>query len=173
GARTANLEAGFPEDYWPLAEEGFVYVLNRLPTAYNPDDKSPLKMLFESLGLTPDQCVPRINHLRAYGSLAFVHIHDMEVRLQSHKMLANAIEGKLCGYEGNSGKVYRIRLNKTGRIVRAKDAQFIKGLFEPDMAADNEPIYEATFKDVYSEDGFFKSLVYLDHKIMHHQHFPG
>ncbi|EAQ82905.1 hypothetical protein CHGG_11081 [Chaetomium globosum CBS 148.51] len=130
GARTANLEAGFPEEYWPLAEEAFVHVLNRLPTSHNTDDKSPMQTLGESLGLARDQCIPRIHHLRAYGAITFVHIHDKKVRPQGRKMLAKAIEGKLCGYEGNSGKVYRIRLNAVG-VFKGKEAaeKLLAGLF--------------------------------------------
>ncbi len=43
-------------------------------------------------------------------------------------MMARAMEGKLCGYEGVSGKIYRVVLNKIGRIVRVRDVRFIKEL---------------------------------------------
>jgi hypothetical protein len=42
GARTANLEAGFGEEYWSLAEDAMVHVLNRLPTTRNEGNKLPL-----------------------------------------------------------------------------------------------------------------------------------
>ena len=77
-------------------------------TDRNEGGKSPLQALGESVGLPPEQCTPYINHLRAYGATAFVHIHDLKLRPKGRKMMAKAVEGKLCGYEGNAGKVYRV-----------------------------------------------------------------
>ena len=63
-------------------------------------------------------------------------------------MMARAMEGRLYGYEGISGKIYRIRLDKLERIVRARNVRFIEEPINDDVKEDHEdPIYEATFKD--------------------------
>ncbi|KAL2016242.1 hypothetical protein VTK56DRAFT_4018 [Thermocarpiscus australiensis] len=168
GARTANLEAGFGENFWPFAEEAYIHVLNRLPR--DGEDKSPMELFGESVGLPTDQCVPDIRHLRAYGARAFVHINNENVRPRGRKMLAKALEGKLCGYEGNTGKVYRIRLN-SGRIVRARDARFIEE-FDGDDTPGDEPIYEATFDDVYYQPHGWRAAVHLDHQVLVSNNLP-
>ncbi len=90
-----------------------------------------------------------------------MHIHDKKARPQANKMLAKAMTGKLCGYEGQSGKVYRIRLDNTRRIVRARDARFIEDFQAKDEDRE-DPIHEATFEDAYISDSFDAS-VWLKH----------
>lgn len=103
-----------------------------------------------------------------YGAKAYVHILDEKLRPRGCKMLARAMVGKLCRYKGQSGKVYRIRLDNSGRIVRARDTRFIENPIdiEEDYNPDN-PIYEVTFEDTYYEGEFFRSTVYLDHDVVY------
>ncbi|KAK3946798.1 hypothetical protein QBC32DRAFT_200221, partial [Pseudoneurospora amorphoporcata] len=87
---------------------------------------SPLEVFTRSVGYPADQYQPNIRHLRAYGATAYIHIDDGKQRPKGRKMLAKAVVGKLCGYEGLTGKVYKIRLNNSGKIIRARDARFIE-----------------------------------------------
>jgi hypothetical protein len=76
------------------------------------------------------------------------------------------MEGKLCSYEGQSGKIYRIRLNGSGRIVRARDARFIEEQVDDILADNDDPIREVTFKDVYYPGGSIETTVFLDHAVV-------
>ena len=51
GARTANLEAGFGEEFWPLVEEAYIHVLNRLPHR----GVAPIDALRTMINLPPDR----------------------------------------------------------------------------------------------------------------------
>jgi hypothetical protein len=69
-------------------------------------------------------------------------------------MMAKAMEGKLVGYEGNSGKIYRIVLKHTNRFVRARDARFIEDVDNRFTEKDDnpeDPIYEVSFNDIYKQ----------------------
>ena len=71
-------------------------------------------------------------------------------------MMAKAMEGKLVGYEGNSGKIYRIVLKHTNRFVRARDARFIEDVdnrFTEEDDNPEDPIYEVSFNDTYKQGG--------------------
>ena len=71
-------------------------------------------------------------------------------------MMAKAMEGKLVGYEGNSGKIYRIVLKHTNRFVRARDARFIEDVdnrFTEEDDNPEDPIYKVSFNDTYKQGG--------------------
>ncbi|KAK4176135.1 hypothetical protein QBC36DRAFT_166003, partial [Triangularia setosa] len=103
--------------------------LNRLPTAHNPDGMSPFEAFTTAIGLPDQQCIPQVHHLKAFGSTAFVHIRDKKKRPQARKMMARTVKGKLCGYEGDSSKIYRVWIESTNKIVRCRDARLSKTTF--------------------------------------------
>ncbi len=131
-----------------MAEEAYIYVLNCLPH----NNVALIDALRRITNLLPErvsQFNADIKHLRTYSAKAFVHILSEKLRPQGRKMMARAMEGKLCGYEGLSGKIYCVRLNYLGKIVRVRDVRFVEEQM-PDVPDDaDNPIYEATFEDAY------------------------
>ncbi|KAK3948337.1 hypothetical protein QBC32DRAFT_176819, partial [Pseudoneurospora amorphoporcata] len=73
-----------------------------------------------------DQCQPNICHLRVYGATAYIYINNRKQRPKGRKILAKAVVRKLYGYESLTRKVYKIRLNNGGKIIRTRNAKFIE-----------------------------------------------
>ncbi len=125
-ARTSKLAAKVPDEYWPLADEMYVYVLNRLPTSRNKANESPMQAPDEGVGLPAVECTPNITYLRIYGSRAYVYILDKTVCPQANKM------------SGHSGKVYRVRVDHIVGVARGPGARFIK-----DLQDEGDPTYHS------------------------------
>lgn len=85
------------------------YIQNRLPG--KSVDKTPYELWFNKK--------PDLNHLRVYGSKAFVQIP----KSKRQKLDNVSVEGILVGYEENT-KGYRILRKGTNNIMISKDVKF-------------------------------------------------
>ncbi|OXV08824.1 hypothetical protein Egran_03413 [Elaphomyces granulatus] len=115
-ARTMMIDAGLPAHLWPFAIDTAIYIINRL--VKEGFEKSPLQLWRDELRLAND--VPSLSHLKVWGAKAYIHIPS-EDRVKSLKMLPRAKIGRLVGYEGDHGHVYKIWMPETGEIKRSRD----------------------------------------------------
>ncbi len=168
-ARASLLALGLPEKDWTYAEEATVHVLNYTPREANPNSESPHERFSKGIGLPEEYHKPPIKTLRTWGARAYVHVAgDKTVRPQGRKMMAKAVLGRLYGYEGTHGRVYLVRLDKSGKVVRVRDVTFHEedDNQRPDktLLAENE--YFADFEEeaVDEEDQGLSARVVLTHK---------
>jgi hypothetical protein len=112
------IDAKLPKSLWPEAVKAAVYITNRIPTRANPDDEPPISRLHQALGLNFSN---DIQHLRAYGAAAYVHI-PTEKRKKGEKFIECAQKGFLVGYA--NGLNYRIWYPDTNSIVKSAYVRF-------------------------------------------------
>ena len=151
-ARATLIDRGLPESDWPYAEEAAVRIINYLPSSANPDDESPHKRFARLTNMPAEYHEAPIKTIRAFGCRAYVHIGNTKVRPRARKMMPTARMGRLYGYEGTHGRVYLVRMDQTGRIIRARDVRFDEGDLHAGDSPEAEDIYEATFDDVDEEE---------------------
>lgn len=143
-ARTSLLHQKLGEENWPYAEEAAVHVINCLPSKGN-DGKSPHEIFAQATRMPPEYINPPVKHLRTFGCRAYVHANPVQ-RPQGRKMMAKAFKGRMFGYEGHHGKIYRIRLDDEGRIIRARDVKFHEAGVPDEDDTDN-PIHVTEFEE--------------------------
>lgn len=85
-ARAMIIGAHLPRSLWPEAVQAVVYVTNRMPTVVNHLSTPPLLRLQEAMQFPLNS---RVQHLRAYGAMAFAHIPP-ETRPRGDKFNARA-----------------------------------------------------------------------------------
>lgn len=112
------LGAQLPGHLWPPAVIASVYLMNHLPTSVNPGHISPIQYLHQA---THQSYASNIKHLRAYGSLAYVHIAP-ETRPRGEKFIARARKGFLVGY--GDGLNYQVWLSASNTVVTSSYVQF-------------------------------------------------
>lgn len=104
-------EAKIDSKYWGEAVSCANYLLNRLPAA--------------TISCTPYELwhgsKPKYNHLRVFGSHAFVHIPEQK----RQKLDKKAVRMIFVGYEENR-KAYRFLDESTNRICISRDAVFLE-----------------------------------------------
>jgi hypothetical protein len=144
-SRTSLKAANLPDHLWPFSEETTVTVLNLLPSKANPHMKSPHQMLAEALKLHDNVHFPYILHIRTFGCISYVWIHE-KYRRQGDKLAPRAWKGQLIGYDGLHGKIFWIWIPEQGKIVRASAVRFHEHV-QADKSDDNAPEYEAIFED--------------------------
>lgn len=115
-SRCLLLEGGLDKKYWGEAVMTANYLLNRLPSA--SIDRTP----YEHWHGTK----PTYNHLRVFGSMAYVHIPDQK----RQKLDPKAIPLVFVGYQENR-KAYRFLNPETSRIVVSRDALFLEMELKP------------------------------------------
>src|SRR6188474_1153310 len=71
-ARSACIEAGLDDSWWPWALETSVYTGNLLPQLQRPDRKSAYQLLGEALSTPKETHKPNIRHLRRFGCRVWV-----------------------------------------------------------------------------------------------------
>ena len=114
-ARAMVADAKTPTFLWAEAIATANYLTNRSPTRANS-------------GLTPYQKLrrkkPNLQHLRIYGSIAWVHVHDeRRTKLQP--------KSKKCVFVGYSevSKAYRCYDSHARIVLISKDVKFDEGIF--------------------------------------------
>jgi hypothetical protein len=118
-ARVMVIDSGLPAYLWPLAVETAIYVINRL--VRDGETQSPLKQWRDILGLP--NADTSLRHVKVWGCKAYVHI-PQEDRIKALKMMPRARVGRLVGYEGDHGHVYKVWIPSTGEIKRSRDVTF-------------------------------------------------
>ena len=111
--RSMLVDSGLPQEFWEEAAATSVYLANR---SFNPKvSMTPFEALY---GRRPD-----VDHLRIFGSLAYVHIPKESA--DWHKILPRAFKGILTGY-GGSG--YRIFNPQTRRFAVTNHCTIYEGV---------------------------------------------
>ena len=151
-SRASLHSIGAPESDWPYAEEATIHTLNKIPSSANPGNESPHERFAKALNLPQALQKPALKYLRTWGCKAYVHIGaDERRRPRGRKMMNKAIEGRLYGYEGVHGKIYRVKLQKSGKIIRVRDVRFHEE-HNTDQTDETEPEGIAAFEDDYVID---------------------
>jgi hypothetical protein len=120
-ARSAIIDSGLPECFWPFAIENSAYIVNRLPRMADKDQRAPIRRWREYF--KRDDPDPPLAHLKVFGCRTWVHI-PKEDRIVSHKMAPRARLGYLVGYEGDHGHLFKIWIPGEKRIFRSRDVTF-------------------------------------------------
>ena len=150
-ARTTLLQRNSPQSDWPYAEAAAVHVINFLPSDRNPDGECPHTRWAKGIGLPEKFWNPPIKSLKSWGCDAYVHVTRLSDRPRSQKMTPKAVMGKLYMYEGN--KIYLVKLNKSGKILRVKDVRFNDSADSETPDQDEKgPIFNAEFDDDIDEN---------------------
>ncbi|EKV15208.1 hypothetical protein PDIG_16040 [Penicillium digitatum PHI26] len=117
--RTMIIDAKMTEEMWPYATDTAIYIYNRL---INPKTKiSPLTHWRQELEIPNAE--PSLKHLKPWGTTAYVHIPKPK-RIQARKAAPRAWKGKLVGYEGDGGHVYKVWDPATRKLVVSRDVGF-------------------------------------------------
>ena len=116
-ARAILLASDLPATLWPEAYRTAAYTINRLPAASIPGGHSPRELLLNEIGDN------NIGHLHTFGTNCYVHIPAAK-RQQGQKVAPRAWKGKLVGYEGESGHIFRIWNPTTNTVHRSRDISF-------------------------------------------------
>jgi len=109
-ARTMLLASGLPKHLWPEAVRTAVFILNRSPNKKCPDT-TPYQEWFD--------VKPEINHLRIFGSEAFLQIPKQKGR---KKWDAKAKKVFLVGYEPTS-KNFRLYDPSSQKVIISYDVK--------------------------------------------------
>jgi hypothetical protein len=118
-ARVLMIDSGLPTYLWPFAVETAVYTIVRL--IREDETTSPLQQWRELLNLPNAETT--LKHVKVWGCKAYVHIPE-EDRVKALKMLPRARVGRLIGYDGDHGHVYKVWMPETGEIKRSRDVTF-------------------------------------------------
>ncbi|EED11570.1 hypothetical protein TSTA_008660 [Talaromyces stipitatus ATCC 10500] len=121
-ARVMMIDAGLPEYLWPFAVETACYTVARLVKP--GQEKAPIQQWREELGF-PNP-IPHLEHLRVWGCKAYMHIPE-EDRVKARKMLPKTEIGRLMGYMGDHGHIYKIWFPATGDVKFSRDVTFWEG----------------------------------------------
>jgi hypothetical protein len=121
-ARVMMIDAGLPEYLWPFAIETACYIVARLVKPNQ--EKVPIQQWREGLGI-PNP-VPNLEHLRVWGCKAYMHIPN-EDRVKARKMLPKVEIGRLMGYMGDHGHIYKLWFPTTGNMKFSRDVNFWEG----------------------------------------------
>ena len=138
-ARCMLAEAKLPRKFWAEAVSTAVYLRNRSPTtAVN--------------GMTPFEALtgdkPRVDILRVFGCLGYVHVPKDERR----KFDSKSKRCILLGY-GSETKAYRLYEKIRGRIIYSRDVIFDEskcGIEEERIV--NEPPGEVVHENPYKKN---------------------
>jgi len=150
-ARTTLLQRNCPQSDWPYAEAAAVHVINFIPSDRNPNGECPHTRWSKGIGLPKKFWNPPIKSLKPWGCDAYVHVTRLSDRPRSQKMSPKAVMGKLYMYEGN--KIYLVKLNKSGKILRVKDVRFNDSAdCETPDQDEKGPIFDAEFDDEIDEN---------------------
>ena len=68
-----------------------------------------------------------ILYLRRYGITAYVHIKGLE-SIQLRKLAPRAKKGRLVGYKGNNGYIYRVWILAKNKVIWLRDVTFNEAL---------------------------------------------
>jgi hypothetical protein len=74
--------------------------------------------------------IPNISYMRRHGTTAYVHIKGPE-NIQLRKLAPRAKKGRLVGYKGNNGHIYRVWIPTENKVVWSRDVIFNKALDLP------------------------------------------
>ncbi len=118
GARTIMVDSSLPLHLWTEAISTMVYLKNKSPFSAIQDGKVTPEEAFTQ------HCKPRVDHLRIFGSMAFVFEEDPGSKLQS-----KAWKGYLVGYEErNQYHIYDLTRHQV--FVR-RDVTFYEDVIGP------------------------------------------
>jgi hypothetical protein len=123
--RAMLINANLPHEYWGEAAVAAAYITNRMPTAGNPDNKTPFEMLYGH--------VPDISNLRAFGSKAYVHLHPQE-RQSSGPAATTSIEGIMVGFATRTNG-YRVILRNFA-VIESAEVSFQEATFPGELTPD-------------------------------------
>jgi hypothetical protein len=121
-SRAFRIDANLPKVVWSECLQASIWVINRLPTRANKDNMIPLVKWHSYMGRSYS---PSFKHVKIYGCDAFVHI-PKDKRVVGDKLAPRAWKGRLVGYEGEHGRIYRIWSPQDGKVHRARDVDFIE-----------------------------------------------
>jgi len=130
-ARSMMLDANVPIIFWPEAIRTACYLHRRSPTSGLADNRSPYEALYGT--------IPKIGHLRRFGSHAYKHIPPVQ---RTEKKFGN--RSSMCmmlGYVHNTTKIWRIWDFKSGRTGRAVECSSV--VFDEEENAHTEEQTEA------------------------------
>lgn len=117
--RVMMIDAGLPFYLWPFTIHTAVYIISRL--TLSGKEKAPLQIWREELRLNDP--IPSLQHLRVWGCKAYEHIPP-EDRVKAEKMFLKANVGRLVGYVGDHGKMFKIWHPDTGKVYISRDITF-------------------------------------------------
>lgn len=109
-ARAMLLNTNLPQELWAEAVNTAVYLLNRRPCKSN-DNKTPYELWFNK--------APALQHLKIFGSLAFVHI-PKQFRSKLESKSKKLVMVGYCGYSQN----YRLFDIKSRKVTISRDVNF-------------------------------------------------
>jgi hypothetical protein len=109
-------QSGLDKRFWAEAMNTAVYLINRLPTAALDGD-TPYHAAFGKHA--------RMDHLRMFGCLAYVHVYDG----QRKKIDPKAWRGILVGYDPHNRTCYRVYDPSTGTVKRSVHVSFDEKVF--------------------------------------------
>ena len=119
--RTIIINTGILEDIWLYVTETAIYIYNRL---VNLKTKvSPLTHQREELEIENPK--PSLKHFRPQGSTAYVYIPKAK-RVQVRKAAPRAQKGKLVGYKGDRGYIYKVQDPTTKKVTTSRDIGFLQ-----------------------------------------------
>ncbi|EED13506.1 hypothetical protein TSTA_097620 [Talaromyces stipitatus ATCC 10500] len=121
-SRVMIIDAGLPPNLWPFAIDTAIYIHSRLPLV----DRKEAPIQIWRRGLSLPNPTPYLEHLRVWGCKAYVYI-PIENRVKAEKVKPKALIGRLVGYVGDHGHVYRIWYPDTGKTVVTRDVTFWEG----------------------------------------------
>ncbi|EED12695.1 conserved hypothetical protein [Talaromyces stipitatus ATCC 10500] len=110
------IDTGLPPNLWPFAIDTTIYIHSRLPLV---DRKEALIQIWRR-GLLLLNPTLYLEHLRVWGCKAYVYI-PIENRVKAEKVKPKALIGRLVGYVGDHGHVYRIWYPDTGKTEGDED----------------------------------------------------
>jgi hypothetical protein len=110
-ARCMLIDSGLPRNLWAEAAQAAVYTINRMPTT-RLQGATPYQLLNGHL--------PSLQHMRIFGSLAWVHI-DAQHR---SKLDPKSWKGAMVGYDPYNIKCYRIYDPVTSKVKSSTHVTF-------------------------------------------------
>ncbi|THH05097.1 hypothetical protein EW146_g9994 [Bondarzewia mesenterica] len=112
-ARCMMHDGSVPSHLWAEAIATAIYLQNVQPSAHHPD-KSAWEIVFGHH--------PHVEHLRAYGSIAYAKIPDE----RRTKLDGKTVKCMLVGYHGRTS--YRLYEPNSGRVFVSRDVIFDEGI---------------------------------------------
>lgn len=107
-ARSILFYSQLHKSFWGNAIETAVYLINRVPTRTNENNKTPYELWHNRK--------TAIKYLRVFGSTAYVH-----KKLTNGKLDSRSTKGIFVGYEPSGYKVY---IPSDRKFILSKDVQF-------------------------------------------------
>ncbi|KAJ2903487.1 hypothetical protein MKZ38_009886 [Zalerion maritima] len=140
--RTTLIELGLPEQIWVELMRASAYITNLIPR--KGEEQGPMARLYSELNIPHKHY---IRHLRTFGCKAFVLQKNIP---RGDKMRPRAALGRLVGYEGRWGNIFRIWDPQRNKVIRVRDVTFDDSILTADerrevqdldvVELDDEPI---------------------------------